>query len=85
MSHFSPVFFPFVSIRVEHGVNHSPVFSTSLIKFFSVAWRWMRIYSVYHWFILAEFGFISNYQRPLPKDDRRLTAKQWFFNKLIPV
>ena len=43
MAHFSPIFFPFVSTGVEHGMHLSPVFSTSLIKIFKVSRRWMCI------------------------------------------
>ena len=43
MTRFPSVFFPFVSIGVEHGMHLSPVFSTPLIKIFKVSRRWMRI------------------------------------------
>jgi len=58
MAHFSPILFPFVSIGVEHGMNRSPVLSTSLIKIFKVWRRLMRIYAINHFLILAKFSFI---------------------------
>jgi hypothetical protein len=58
MAHFSPVSFPFVSIGVEHGMNLSPVFSTSLIKIFIVTLSRMSIYSINHFFVLANFDYI---------------------------
>jgi hypothetical protein len=58
MAHLSPVSFPFVYSGIEHGVDLSPVLSTSLVKIFVVAWRGMRVYSVDHFFILAKFRYL---------------------------
>ena len=58
MAHFSPVLFPFVFIGVEHGMNRSPVLSTSLIDIFGVSRRWMRVYSVNHLPVLTKFGLV---------------------------